>query len=77
MVSIGKGQLIYELSESKTLYLAYNATEGLGEQLARNSQVNWTELKEILETKYADEGTALEAMRALMKLAQSKGESPG
>lgn len=27
MASIGKGQLIYELSERETLYLAYNATE--------------------------------------------------
>lgn len=28
LVSIGKGQLIYELSERKTLYLVYNMAEG-------------------------------------------------
>lgn len=50
LASIGEGQLIYELPERRTVYLAYHAAEGsvsefIGDQLARGPQLSWTELK--------------------------------
>lgn len=74
MTTIGKRQLIYELFE-ETVYLVHDAAKGqvselIGGHLARNPQLTWTELEGLLVGKYADEGTAVKAMRSLMKHAQ-------
>lgn len=81
MTIIGKRQRIYELFE-KTVYLVYDEAEGpvsefIGGHLARDPQLTWTELEGLLVGEYADEGTAVEAMRSLMKHAHVKDESPG
>lgn len=49
--------------------------EPVSEFIARDSQLTWTE--GLLVGEYADEGTAVEAIRSFMKLAQMKGESLG
>lgn len=82
LATIRKGQLIYELSEKDTLYLAYNAAEGgvsefIYNYLMGDAELTWAELEDLLIREFADEATAIEAMRSLMTLAQWKGESPG
>lgn len=47
-----------------------------GDHIARDPQLTWVELEELLVGEYADEGMAVEAMRSLIKLAQMKGKSP-
>lgn len=71
LASIGKGQLIYELSEKE----AFNGlvSKFIGDHLARDSWLTWKELKE----EYADEGTVIDAMRSLIKLVQIRGKIPG
>lgn len=77
LASTGKRQLIYELFERETLYLAYKASEEkvsefIGGCLMGDSQLTSTNLI----NEFADEGTVIESMWSLMKLTQMKGECP-
>lgn len=75
LISIEKGQLIYELSDKETVYIA--VSNFIGEHLVRDSCLTWKELEELLIGDYVVEVTAIEAMRRLMKLVQLKDETPG
>lgn len=77
MALIEKGKLIYELSDRETVYVAFNAAVGTVLNLVRDSHLTWKELEELLIEQYADEGTATETMRSLIKLVQLKEETPG
>lgn len=82
LVSIKKGQLIYELSDRETVYMVFNAvmrtvSKFIGDCLVRELRLTWKELEELLIGEYADEGTLIEAMRSLMKLAQLRDKSAG
>lgn len=77
-----KSRTIYELSDQETLYLAYDATKGKASEFVRGLLENhprlaWEEVKKLLTKEFADEGTAIEAMRALLKLTQLREETPG
>lgn len=61
LTSIGKSQLIYGLSDREAIYVAFDAADG--------------KVSESLIGEYADEGTAIEAMWGLIKLAQLKDET--
>lgn len=60
--------------------MTFNAAEEpvskfIGNHLVRDSQLTWKELEELLVEEYANEETAIEAMRSLMKLVQIRGET--
>lgn len=62
--------------------MTFNAAEGpvskfIGNHLARDPQLTWKELEELLVEEYAKEKTAIVAMRSLMKLVQIRGETFG
>lgn len=62
--------------------MAFNAAEGpvskfIGNHLVRDPQLTWKELEELLVEEYANEETAIEAMRSLMKLVQIRGKTLG
>lgn len=53
LASIRKGQLIYELSELESLYLAYNAADGKVSEfieccLMRDPQLTWIDLESLM-----------------------------
>lgn len=77
-----KSRIIYELTDQETLYLAYDATKGkasefMKELLESQPHLSWERLKGLLTKEFTDEGTAIEAMRALLKLTQLRDETPG
>lgn len=70
-----KSRVIYGLLDVETLYLAYSATTGKTSEfvkglLTSEPHLPWERLKELLTREFADEGSAIEAMRALLKLMQ-------
>lgn len=46
----------------------------IGDRLVRELRLIWKVLEELLIGEYADEGTVIEAMRSLMKLAQLRDQ---
>lgn len=45
--------------------------------IASESHLSWERLQVLLTQEFANEGTAIESMRALLKMAQLKDETPG
>lgn len=75
LASLEKGQHTYELSNKETVYVAFDAavatvSDFIGYHLVGYPQLTWSELEELLIKEYTIEGTAIEAMRSLMKLMQ-------
>lgn len=79
---LDKSRVIYGLSDQETLYLAYDATRGKASEyikglLASEPHLTWERLEELLTGEFADGGTAMEAMRALLKMTQLRDETTG
>lgn len=82
LASLEKGWLIYELSNREMVYIGFNAAVGtvsdfIGDHLVRGPHLTWKVLEELLIGEYADEGTAIEAIRSFMKLVQLRNKNPG
>lgn len=65
LVSIEKGQLIYELSDRETVYVAFNAAvvtvlNFIGDHMVMDPHLS-KDLEELLIGEYADEGMVIEA----------------
>lgn len=79
---LDKSRVIYGLSDQEIMYVVYDATRGKALEyikgpLASEPHLTWERLEELLTREFADKGTAIEAMRALLKMTQLRDETPG
>lgn len=80
LASIGKGQIIYELSERGRLYLAYNAVDGnvsefIKGRLMGDPQLTCADLEGLLINEYADENRTRGTSKGRPSIRSKRGWS--
>ena len=78
--AIEKKRLVYGLTDKEMILLAFETVVGapsdfIQKRMLEGPGLTWAQMKEELQTEYAGEPSALEAMRSLAEVKQKEGET--